>query len=87
MCLEIVGRYVAWMDIGFFANERMVSLLLKFLIQPSLREAAADCVHEIISKGMEPVAKTSLIESFVNVLDGAGLFKVEVSIGFYFFKF
>ncbi|BFZ08391.1 hypothetical protein BsWGS_11430 [Bradybaena similaris] len=77
MCLEIVGRYVSWMDIGFFANERMVELLLKFLRLEPLREAACDCVHEIISKGMEPVAKTSLIESFMNVLDSAGIFKCE----------
>lgn len=78
MCLEIVGHYVSWMDIGFFANERMVALLLKFLTVESLREAACECVHEIISKGMEPVAKTSLIESFMSVLDSAGIFKCEV---------
>ncbi|XP_035825468.1 exportin-T isoform X2 [Aplysia californica] len=77
MCLEIVGRYVSWMDIGFFANDRMVTLLLRFLTLQSLRESACDCVHEIISKGMEPVGKTSLIESFVSVLDNAGIFKVD----------
>ncbi|CAG5117342.1 unnamed protein product, partial [Candidula unifasciata] len=77
ICLEIVGRYVSWMDISFFANERMVALLLKFLRLETLREAACDCVHEIISKGMEPVAKTALIESFMNVLDSAGIFKCE----------
>ena len=65
------------MDIGFFANENVVNLLLKFLTIPSLREAACDCVHEIVSKGMEPVPKTTLIESFVGVLENAGIFKVE----------
>ncbi|XP_013079973.2 exportin-T-like [Biomphalaria glabrata] len=77
LCLEVTGRYVSWMDIGYFANDRMVELLLKFLKVENLRESACDCVHEIISKGMEPVAKTSLIESFMTVLDSAGIFKTE----------
>ncbi|KAH9494515.1 hypothetical protein Btru_042329 [Bulinus truncatus] len=77
MCLEVTGRFVSWMDIGFFANDRMVELLLKFLKTEKLRESACECVHEVISKGMEPVAKTSLIESFMTVLDSAGLFKTE----------
>ncbi|CAL1531674.1 unnamed protein product [Lymnaea stagnalis] len=77
MCLETVGHYVSWMDIGFFANDRMVSLLLRFLMNESLREFSCDCIHDIISKGMEPVAKTSLIESFMTVLDSAGIFKSE----------
>ena len=68
------------MDIGFFANDRMVSLLLRFLVKENLREAACDAVHDIVSKGMEPVAKTSLIESFMGVLDSAGIFKCEVSV-------
>jgi len=43
---------------------------------PLLRESACDCVHEIICKGMEPTAKTTLIESFVSVLETAGLLKI-----------
>ncbi|XP_059146732.1 exportin-T-like isoform X2 [Physella acuta] len=77
MCLEVVGRYVSWMDIGFFANDRMVTLLLKFLTLEPVREASCDCIHEIISKGMEPVAKTALTESFMSVLESAGIFKNE----------
>lgn len=77
MCLEVVGGYVSWMDIGYFANERMVALLLRFLAKQELREAACDTVHDIVSKGMEPVAKTSLIESFMGVLESAGIFKCE----------
>ncbi|RUS73434.1 hypothetical protein EGW08_018809 [Elysia chlorotica] len=74
MCLEVVGGYVSWMDIGFFANDRMVALLLRFLVKEELREAACDTVHDIVSKGMEPVAKTSLIESFMGLLESAGIF-------------
>ncbi|GFO01906.1 exportin-t-like [Plakobranchus ocellatus] len=55
----------------------MIALLLRFLAKEDLREAACDAVHDIVSKGMEPVAKTSLIESFMSVLDSAGIFKCE----------
>ena len=55
--------------------------LVDHLKEPLLREAAADCSHEIITKGMDPVTKTQLIESFVTVLDQAGVLKpVDVSL-------
>jgi exportin-T len=38
-----------------------------------LRESVCDCFHEIISKGMDPVAKTDLVESLVRVLESAGV--------------
>ena len=78
MCLEVVGGYVSWMDISFFANDRMVTLLLRFLVKEDLREAACDTVHDIVSKGMEPVAKTSLVETFMRLLDSAGIFNCNV---------
>lgn len=54
--------------------------LVDHLKEPLLREAAADCIHEIITKGMDPVTKAQLIESFVTVLDQAGVLKpVDVS--------
>uniref|UniRef100_A0A0B6ZHY5 Exportin-T n=1 Tax=Arion vulgaris TaxID=1028688 RepID=A0A0B6ZHY5_9EUPU len=76
-CLEVVGRYVSWMDISLFVNDRMVSLLVKFLTIPSLRGAACDCALEIINKGMDPVSKSALIESFMGVLSSVGIFKYE----------
>ena len=60
---------------------RFVCKLVDHLKEPLLREAAADCIHEVITKGMEPLAKTQLIESFVTVLDRAGVLKpVDVSV-------
>ena len=38
-----------------------------------LRESVCDCFHGIISKGMDPVAKTELVESLVRVLESAGV--------------
>ena len=47
-----------------------------------LREAAAECLLEIITKGMEPISKMNLIESLCNVLEQAGLLKpIDVSRG------
>lgn len=73
LCLNVVGKYISWIDINLVANEQFVAALLSFFNHTTLRESACDCIHEIISKGMEPVAKTKLIESFASVLDSAGV--------------
>uniref|UniRef100_A0A6A7FWH1 Exportin-T n=3 Tax=Hirondellea gigas TaxID=1518452 RepID=A0A6A7FWH1_9CRUS len=74
-CHEIIGSYISWMDITLIANERFVSVLVRHMQDPLLREAAAECLLEVITKGMEPVPKMQLIESLCNVLDSAGLLK------------
>ncbi|KAK7083729.1 hypothetical protein SK128_023939 [Halocaridina rubra] len=74
-CHDIIGAYISWIDISLIANDRFVYKLVDHLKQPLLREAAADCIHEIITKGMDPLTKTQLIESFVTVLDQAGVLK------------
>ncbi|XP_022238268.1 exportin-T-like isoform X1 [Limulus polyphemus] len=73
LCLEVIGAYVAWIDISLIANNRFVSILVQYLSLPQLREAACECILEIINKGMEPSAKTKLVESFVTVLEQAGV--------------
>ena len=83
MCLQVVGAYISWIDIGLIANDRFVSVLLRFMTQPLIRETACDCIYEIISKGMDPMAKIKLIESFATILDTSGLLTVnEVSFRF-----
>ncbi|KAK4305520.1 hypothetical protein Pmani_022598 [Petrolisthes manimaculis] len=74
-CHDVIGAYISWIDISLIANDRFVCKLVDHLKEPLLREAAADCIHEIITKGMDPVTKTQLIESFVTVLDQAGVLK------------
>ena len=44
-----------------------------------MREAAADCLHDIVAKGMDPVAKTKLVESLLSVLDSAGILNIEMA--------
>ena len=57
LCLDVIGLYVAWIDINLIANDRVVALLIKYLKMPLLRENACECVTEIVHKGMEPEAK------------------------------
>lgn len=79
MCqtLEIIGAYIAWINITLIANIRFVDLLVRFLREAPLRESAADCLHDIVAKGMDPVAKTKLVESICSVLDSAGILNID----------
>ncbi|KAI8599615.1 armadillo-type protein [Dissophora ornata] len=61
MLLRIVGVYVAWIDISLIVNERFVSLIYSFLMTTSIRNAAADCLTDIVKKGMKPLDKLQLI--------------------------
>ncbi|XP_069101295.1 exportin-T-like isoform X2 [Argopecten irradians] len=73
MCLEVVGKYVSWIDINLIANDKVVAALLRFMSQPLLRESACDCILDIINKGMDSIAKTKLVESFTSVLESQGI--------------
>lgn len=77
LCLEVLGAYVAWIDIGLVANDRFVDALVHFLSLPAQREAACDCVFEIVSKGMDPADKARLVESLSAVLQRAGVLGVS----------
>lgn len=76
-CLEVVGAYVAWIDLNLIANERFVTLLLSHMQVEDLREEACDCLFEIVNKGMDPVDKTKLVESLCRVLQSAGFFNLD----------
>lgn len=75
LCLQVVGKYVLWIDINLVANDRFVPVLVKLLSHQALKEAAADCIHDIIMKGMDPIVKAKLIESFSSVLASAGIWQ------------
>ncbi|KAG0225933.1 pre-tRNA nuclear export protein [Mortierella sp. GBA43] len=68
MLLRIVGVYVAWIDISLIVNERFVSLIYSFLLTTSIRNAAADCLTDVIKKGMKPLDKLQLI-SILGIVD------------------
>jgi len=86
-CLEVVGKFVSWIDIGLVANDKFVPVIIRFMSNPLLRESACDCIHDVVSKGMDPVAKTKLVESFTDVLDNVGVLNLsEVSFSVPFLK-
>ncbi|KAF9353934.1 pre-tRNA nuclear export protein, partial [Mortierella sp. NVP85] len=68
MLLRIVGVYVVWIDISLIVNERFVSLIYSYLLTTSIRNAAADCLTDIIKKGMKPLDKLQLI-SILGIVD------------------
>lgn len=69
----MIGKYIQWIDINLVANDRFVPVLVSILCNHDNREFAADCIHEVVSKGMDPVDKTKLVESFSRVLADAGV--------------
>ena len=64
--LEMMHKYVAWIDIGLVANDRFVPLLFEFLVSPNeylqLRGAAAECLLAIVSKRMDAPSKLALLQ-------------------------
>ncbi|PFX29322.1 Exportin-T [Stylophora pistillata] len=77
LCLDVIGAYIEWIDIGLIANDRFISALLRYMSVEVLRESACDCIHEVIMKGMEPVAKRELVESLVSVLEKSGILQLQ----------
>ncbi|XP_028410861.1 exportin-T-like [Dendronephthya gigantea] len=73
LCLDVIGRYVSWIDINLIANDKFIRILLGHLSMDLLRESACDCLSEIINKGMLPVDKIELIQSLLRVLEDAGV--------------
>ncbi|KFM56538.1 Exportin-T, partial [Stegodyphus mimosarum] len=72
-CLDVIGAYIAWIDISLIANDRFVQVFIRFLSIPILRESTCDCISQIINKGMDPIAKVKLTESYAAVLEQAGV--------------
>ena len=42
-------------------------------MMPALRESAADCLRDIVTKGMEPQPKIELVESLAKMLETTGV--------------
>jgi len=81
LCHQVIGAFILWIDINLIANDRFVPLLVKALGHPMIRESAADCIYDIISKGMEPLSKVKLVESFSSFLSSVGIWQAaDVSL-------
>ncbi|KAJ1968999.1 pre-tRNA nuclear export protein, partial [Dimargaris xerosporica] len=70
MLLRILGVYVSWIDISLVANDRFIPLIYQCLESRAVpnpnatpvRNAACDCLTEIVRKGMKPPDKLALIQ-------------------------
>lgn len=61
LCLNVIGAYVAWIDIGLIANDRFVPLIIRALLDEETQEAAADCVCSILVRlDCSPILHRSL---------------------------
>uniref|UniRef100_A0A1I8GEL5 Exportin-T n=1 Tax=Macrostomum lignano TaxID=282301 RepID=A0A1I8GEL5_9PLAT len=73
LCLDVVALYASWIDIGLLANQRYADLFLALMGQPLCRESVCSCLSALVAKGMPAEAKVSLVESYAELLKGAGL--------------
>ncbi|GMF61674.1 unnamed protein product [Phytophthora fragariaefolia] len=61
--LETLKRYISWVDIGLVVNDTLWPLLLKLLTESeTFRCQAANCVFEVIDKGMTPEKKLAMLQ-------------------------
>lgn len=49
LALKNIGSYIAWMDISLVANNHVMSALYELLGEPSLRDAACECLADVSS--------------------------------------
>jgi len=65
-CLTTLGKYVGWIDINLIANEQVLTVLFQCAtnsIDTQVSEASLGCVYELVSKGMDKLAKLQLLQS------------------------
>ncbi|RWS27432.1 Exportin-T-like protein [Leptotrombidium deliense] len=67
LCLNVIGAYVAWIDISLVTNESVMSDLFKLFEKIEYRCAVCECFTNILHKGMDPQSKAQLIEQFMAV--------------------
>lgn len=67
LTLEVVGSYVAWIDINLITNECFMSRLFSLFDKKDFRCSVCDTFGGILHKGMDPLAKTGMVEQFMSV--------------------
>jgi len=64
LSLSTMKVYVSWVDINLIMHENVINAIFGSLTSPrydGIVEAAADCVLEIVNKGMDELAKLQLL--------------------------
>lgn len=67
LCLDVIGAYVSWIDINLITNDSIMSNLFTLFTSELFRSSVTDCFNSILRKGMDPFAKTQIIENFINI--------------------
>ncbi|EGC32961.1 hypothetical protein DICPUDRAFT_155048 [Dictyostelium purpureum] len=78
MTLQNIKTYVGWIDINLIVNDPFIQVFCNFLREKSVREEVVDCFKEIINKGMDPMAKLTLIQQ-LRIKDIIGLTSLDSS--------
>ncbi len=63
----MIGAYVSWIDINLITNDSVMSNLFSLFTSELFRAAVTDCFNAILRKGMDPFAKTAIIENFISI--------------------
>lgn len=58
---------MSWIDINLITNASTMSSLFMLFSEAQYRCGVIDCFNEILRKGMDPRAKTQIIEDFMNI--------------------
>lgn len=67
LCLDVIGAYVSWIDINLITNDSIMSNLFTLFTSELFRSSVTDCFNSILRKGMDPFAKTEIIENFIKI--------------------
>lgn len=62
-CLQLIKKYVIWIDVAYIFHERYVTLFYTFLADPAVRAAAAGCVAALLYKGMDLSHKLAMVNT------------------------
>lgn len=63
----MIGVYVSWIDISLITNDCFMSTLFNLFEKSEFRCSVCECFNGILHKGMDPLAKTELIQQFMSV--------------------
>ncbi|TDH68260.1 hypothetical protein CCR75_008403 [Bremia lactucae] len=67
--LETLKKYISWVDIGLVVNDTLWPVLIQLMRESEeFRCQAANCVFEVVDKGMTPEKKLALLQQ-LQILD------------------
>jgi len=62
-CLQLIKKYIVWIDVAYIFHERYITLFYTFLGDAAVRAAAAGCVAALLYKGMDHSHKLAMVNT------------------------